>query len=135
MSPDPVLHPTGIRLWAWRIAGLLSLALGIIGIFLPLLPTTPLLLLAAYCFGRGSERLLRWLLEHPRLGPPIREWREHRVISKKAKSMAGVAMVAVVVASIVMAVPKWVLVTQIIVLGLASTFIFTRPSTRRTRSD
>jgi len=128
MPKDPVLHPTGVRRWAWRIGGLLSLALGIVGIFLPLLPTTPFLLLAAYCFGRGSERLLRWLLEHPRLGPPIRDWREHRAISRKAKALAGVAMVLVVAVSVIMDVPRGILIAQIIVLALASTFIYTRPS-------
>jgi len=131
MQVEQNRYAGGARLWAWRIAGLVSLAIGVIGIFLPLLPTTPLLLLAAYCFGRGSERLLKWLLEHPRLGPPIREWREHRIISRKAKVMAGVAMILVVVVSIVMDVPRAILITQIIVLGLASTFIFTRPSSPR----
>jgi len=130
MPQDPTLHPTGVRLWAWRIAGLASLALGVVGIFLPLLPTTPLLLLAAYCFGRGSERLLKWLLEHPRLGPPIRDWRENRTISRRAKALAAVAMVVVIVISIITNVPRWVLIAQVVVLGLASTFIFTRPSSR-----
>jgi uncharacterized membrane protein YbaN (DUF454 family) len=134
MPQDPTLHPTGVRLWAWRIAGLISLALGVIGIFLPLLPTTPLLLLAAYCFGRGSETLLRWLLEHPRLGPPIRDWREHRTISRKAKALAAVAMALVIVVSIITSVPRWVLIAQVVVLALASTFIFTRPSSSR-RTD
>ena len=51
------------------LAGAMALALGVIGIFLPVLPTTPFVLLAAYCFSRGSERWERWLLEHPQLGP------------------------------------------------------------------
>ena len=128
MQSQRSMHASGMRVWAWRIAGLVSLALGVIGIFLPLLPTTPLLLLAAYCFGRGSERLLRWLLEHPHLGPPIRDWRENRTISRKARILAGLAMVVVIAVSIVTDVPRWVLISQVVVLTLASLFIFTRPS-------
>ncbi len=66
-------------------AGLLSVALGVAGIFLPLLPTTPFLLLAAACFVRSSERLYRWLLEHRWLGPYLRNYREHRALPLRAK--------------------------------------------------
>ncbi|MEC7257498.1 MAG: YbaN family protein, partial [Pseudomonadota bacterium] len=58
----------------WTLAGLLSLAVGILGIFLPVLPTTPLVLLAAFCFGKGSPRLRAWILEHRRFGPMIADW-------------------------------------------------------------
>jgi hypothetical protein len=67
------------------ILGLLSLTLAIIGIFVPLLPTTPLLLLAAACFMRSSNKLYRWLIEHPWLGPYIRHYREHRAITLRTK--------------------------------------------------
>ena len=53
----------------WAAAGVLALVTGLVGIFVPLLPTTPFVLLAAFCFSRGSERCERWLLEHPRFGP------------------------------------------------------------------
>jgi uncharacterized protein len=66
-------------------AGTLSLVLGIIGIFLPLLPTTPFLLLASACYMRGSERLHRRLLNHPHLGPYIRNFEEGRGIPRRAK--------------------------------------------------
>jgi uncharacterized membrane protein YbaN (DUF454 family) len=68
------------------------LAAGIVGIFLPLLPTTPFVLLAAYCFSRGSARCERWLLEHPRFGPMVRDWRLHRAIPLRAKQAAIVMM-------------------------------------------
>lgn len=67
------------------ILGTLSLVLGIIGIFLPVLPTTPLLLLTAYCYYRSSERLYGWLMEHPHLGPYIRNFRENKVIPRRVK--------------------------------------------------
>ncbi len=76
-----------LRLPKWFLiaGGLLSVALGFLGIFLPLLPTTPFLLLAAACFCRSSERLYRWLMNHKWFGPIIRNYREHRAIPLKAK--------------------------------------------------
>jgi len=67
------------------ILGSISLALGIIGIFVPLLPTTPLLLLAAALYFRSSPRLYEWLLNNPRLGAYIRNFREYRAIPLRAK--------------------------------------------------
>ncbi|MBA3623338.1 MAG: YbaN family protein [Methylibium sp.] len=76
----------------WLAAGGLALAAGIVGIFLPLLPATPFVLLAAYCFSRGSARCERWLLEHPRFGPMVRDWRMHRAMPLRAKQTAIVMM-------------------------------------------
>jgi hypothetical protein len=58
----------------WLVAGVLSLVVGVIGIVVPLLPTAPLVLLAAFCFSRGSERWEAWLLAHRRFGPMILDW-------------------------------------------------------------
>ncbi len=76
----------------WMLAGTISLLLGAIGIFLPLLPTTPFVLLAAACFSRGSERWDRWLLNHPRFGPMVRDWREQRAVPLRAKQLAVTMM-------------------------------------------
>ncbi len=59
---------------------------GIIGIFLPVLPTTPLLLLTAWCYYRGSDRLYQWLMSHPYLGRHIKNFRENKIIPRKVKS-------------------------------------------------
>lgn len=67
------------------IIGSLSLGSGIAGIFLPLIPTTPLLLLAAACYVRSSDRLYHWLINHKRLGPYIKNYREGKGIPLKAK--------------------------------------------------
>ena len=76
----------------WATAGALALFTGLVGIFVPLLPTTPFVLLAAFCFSRGSERCERWLLEHPRFGPMVRDWRERRAVPLRAKQLATVMM-------------------------------------------
>lgn len=65
--------------------GLLSLGLGVLGIFLPVLPTTPLLLLAAALFLRGNRNLYDWLMNHPELGPYIRNFMEHKAIPLRVK--------------------------------------------------
>jgi uncharacterized membrane protein YbaN (DUF454 family) len=67
--------------------GILALGLGIAGIFLPLLPTTPFLLAAAACFVRSSERMYRWLMGHRWFGPLIRNYRHHRAITKRNKTV------------------------------------------------
>jgi len=78
--------------WALLATGWLSLGLGLVGIFLPLLPTTPFLLLAALCFSKASPRLHQWLLEHKITGPIILDWRARRVIRIKAKIVASLLL-------------------------------------------
>lgn len=112
----------------WQLAGLISLVLGVIGIFLPLLPTTPFVLLSAFCFSRSSQKLHDWLLAHPRLGPPILEWRDHGAISKRAKGLAAVALVLAFVIAWLGGAPTGALLLQIAVLLCVAIFIFTRPN-------
>lgn len=83
---------TGIQ-WLLRGLGIFALALGIVGAFLPVMPTTIFLLVALWAFSRSSPRFHRWLYEHPRLGPPLRAWHEHRVIPVRAKA-AAIGMMA-----------------------------------------
>lgn len=73
------------------ITGWLAVILGVLGIFLPLLPTTPFLLLAAACFARSSQRFHDWLLNHPRLGPYIHYYLDGKGIPKRAK-IAAIAL-------------------------------------------
>jgi uncharacterized membrane protein YbaN (DUF454 family) len=78
------------------MAGCASVGLAFLGLFLPLLPTTPFLLLAAFCFSRGSARLHAWLLGHPTMGPIIRDWNERRVIQPRVKVIGAITVVLLI---------------------------------------
>ena len=89
------------------IIGWLSVALGVIGIFVPVLPTTPFLLLAAACFVRSSRRFYLWLVEHPKLGPWIRDYLEGQGIPLKGKVYALVLMWASIILSCFLVPLPW----------------------------
>jgi uncharacterized protein len=74
--------------WIWLVCGIVCLVVGVVGIALPLLPTTPFVLLAAFCFSRGSARYEQWMLNHPRFGPMVRDWRARRAVPLRAKQLA-----------------------------------------------
>ena len=111
----------------WLIIGILSLGLGALGVLLPLLPTTPLVLLAAFAFARSSDRLHQWLLDHHIFGTLIDNWRRYGAISRRAKAVSVVSMAVILVLSLVMKAPLHVIVIQVVVLGFAAAFILTRP--------
>ncbi len=111
----------------WLILGLLSFGIGIIGIFVPLLPTVPLIILAAFCFSKSSDRLHNWLLTHRTFGPFIESWRRDGSISKRAKIYATVSVVAVFGLSLILGLKMLVLMIQFIVLGAVLVFIWSRP--------
>ncbi|MEE4292396.1 MAG: YbaN family protein [Xanthomonadales bacterium] len=90
-----------------RILGLLFLGVGAAGVFLPLLPTTPWVLLAAACFARTSPRMHRWVLANPTFGPMIRDWENNRCIRRRVKLFAIFSMVLVGGASIILALDSW----------------------------
>jgi uncharacterized membrane protein YbaN (DUF454 family) len=118
-----------LTLWhlPWFLLGLVALGLGMAGLVLPLLPTTPFLLLAAWGFSRSSPRFHSWLIGHPRLGPPILDWQTHRAISRRAKGIAMIAIAATPLVSLGLGVPGAVIAIQIVVLTAVSAFILTRP--------
>jgi len=86
--------PTPARRWAWFGLAWLFLALGVVGAALPVLPTTPFLLLALWAFSRSSRRFHDWLYHHRLLGPPLQRWRRERVVPLRVKAVAALSMLA-----------------------------------------
>ena len=117
---------TVIRIF-WLALGGLSLALAVLGAALPLLPTTPFLLVAAFAFAKSSARLHVWLVEHPRLGPMIAHWQGEGAIARRTKVLAILAMIAAFTLSLAIGASETVLIAQAIVLVLAGLFVVTRP--------
>ncbi|MFD1745693.1 YbaN family protein [Rhizobium helianthi] len=114
--------------WLFLILGWLFVGLGVLGAFLPILPTTPFLLLAVACFTRSSPRLEAWLINHPRFGPPLQDWRAHGAIPRRAKVLA-VSMIAVSYGLFVLGTspPLWRALIVLAILCASSLFIVTRP--------
>lgn len=111
----------------WNTAGFASFGLGAVGAVLPLLPTVPFMLLAAFCFARGSERFHDWLINHPTFGPAIGDWRAHGAISRKGKFWAVVAISGALAMSLLIGVRPMVLGLQAAVMSCVLLFILTRP--------
>ena len=112
----------------WLIFGLIALGLGCLGVVLPLLPTVPFILLAAFCFAKSSNRLHGWLLSHPLFGKMIQDWRQSGAISTKAKKMATISIALVFSISVITGVKPLILTIQAAVLGCVLLFIWTRPA-------
>jgi len=87
--------------------GWLCVVLGVVGVFLPLLPTTPFLLLASACFMRGSPRLSRWLHQHPYFGPILQNWHQYGAVSRTVKRRANITIVISFILSIYLVPLLW----------------------------
>ena len=111
----------------WLVVGIISFALGIIGVFLPLLPTVPFMILAAFAFARANRRWEAWLLAHPGFGPHIRAWRERGAISRQGK-WAGVLALLASAGLGVFLLGGWVQWLPAAIAVASGGFILTRPT-------
>lgn len=110
----------------YLVAGFASLGLAALGVALPLLPTVPFVILAAFCFARSSPAIERRLLEHPQFGPHIVLWRERRAISRRGKRAALIAFGVSVGIALVFAPFPWSLV-PVAAAAIGGGWIWSRP--------
>ena len=115
----------------WLVTGWLCMALGTLGIVVPLLPTLDFYGLAALSFARGSPRCEAWLMNHPRLGPLLRDWRADRSVPLSAKCLATLSMLASCLWA-AHALPARVALIPALACALVGLYLWTRP-TRRAR--
>ena len=116
--------------WAYLAAGHSFVALGVVGAFLPVMPTTVFLLLAASCYARASTRFYQKLLSHPTFGPIVRDWREHRTMKARTKRVAVVTIVVTFALTIWIIPIAWVRAIHFLTGAALVTFILrikTRP--------
>ena len=131
--PPRAPAPTGRRIlpapvrWLLLALALVSLALGIVGIFLPVLPTVPFVLLAAWAASLSSPRLSRWLDQHPQFGKPLNEWRRHGVVRRRAKWAATLAMTVSATASLVLLQAHWAALLAIVCMACVLVWLWRRP--------
>ena len=114
----------------WLVLGLLFTGLGIVGAFLPVMPTTVFLLVAAFFFARSSPKFYNWLLNNRAFGPLIRDWRAGLGLPLRAKVLA-VSLIGVTVGSSALAVPVLWVKVMLVFVGLGvSAYLLTRPTKR-----
>jgi hypothetical protein len=111
----------------WRLLACISLLLGLIGVVLPGLPTVPFLLVSAWSAGKGWPRLEIWLLAHPSFGPPLKRWREHGAVPRKAKYLAILMMTSSVVLLQFSAAPFWLKLGLPVFLCAVALWLWRRP--------
>lgn len=121
---SPIHHA---RRWLWLLLAYLALGLGILGVFLPGLPTTPFILVAAYAAARGSKRLHDRLLAHRAFGPMIRDWQATGAVSRRAKYWAIGMMAASSLIMLATAPRWWMAATGTGVMAVVAVWLWLRP--------
>lgn len=113
--------------WFWWLLAYTSLALGLIGIVVPGLPTVPFVLLSAFAATRGSQRLHVWLLAHRRFGPVIVDWQSQGAVSRRAKWLATIMMTLCAGIMFLTAPQVWMAATGTAAMLIVATWLWRRP--------
>lgn len=128
-EPGPLLAQSRFMRMVYLLAGIVLLCLGLVGMFLPLMPTTIFMILAAWCFSRSSARLERWILGHKVFGPTVTNWRRDGVISPRAKLLACSGMAVGFVLFLIGARPGlWLFLLVAAFMGSCAWYVLSRPS-------
>jgi len=128
-------RPSSLKKAIFIVAGTISLGLGAVGIFLPILPTTPFLLLSAACYYKGSERMHRWLLNNKLFGSYIRNYKEGKGISQAGKILTLFLLWITIIFSAFYMVNNYVVQIVLFAIAIAMTIhIITLPTFRKTQS-
>lgn len=118
---------SGVSRFAWRFLAYGCVGLGTAGLMLPLLPTTPFLLLAAWAAPKGSPRLANWLWQHPRFGPTLLAWQHQRAIPRRAKRLAVILLLLSWWVLWLGGADAWLLGATALLFCTVSGFVLTRP--------
>ncbi|KAF1046035.1 MAG: Inner membrane protein YbaN [Herbaspirillum frisingense] len=124
-APSP-LAPRRTR-WLWLALAYTSLGTGIIAIFIPGIPTTEFILLSAWAAGKGSPRLQRWLENHPVFGAMIHNWRNGRVVARRAKISASLMMSLCLVIMLFTVRHRWIIVLAALGMAAGAMWMWSRP--------
>jgi len=130
VNPDPWHRLRVVRGLLW-LAGSLSLALGLLGVLLPGLPTTPFVLLAAACYAKASPRLHHWMLNHRWIGPMLRDWERDRSLTRRSKVVAVGSMLLMVSLSIWSFRGRVIAQLALMLLGAVGAWVVLRIPTRK----
>jgi len=116
----------------WKALGALFLGLGVVGVFLPILPTAPFLLLAVVCYARGDPVMRAKIMAHPRYGPPLKAFLDHGVVSRRAKVLAISMMTGGMGIGLGLTRPHWAVVVALVASAAAvSIWLWMRPERPR----
>lgn len=124
-SPKLASKRLGRALWLGLAA--ISLALGVIGIVLPVVPTVPFILLAAFAAARGSQRLHDWMRNHPRFGKMLRDWERDGAVSRRAKYFATITMLGSAVGLFVFSPHWWMAAIPAAIMLVVAIWLWRRP--------
>lgn len=116
-----------MKRWCLMALGWLAFVAGIVGIVLPLLPTTPFMLLAAALFARSSPRFHHWLLTHPWFGPPIVDWQQYRAIRRHARRRAVLFILLTFSVSLAVVPLLWVKGLLLVIMAVLLTWLMRLP--------
>ncbi|NUU01514.1 YbaN family protein [Herbaspirillum robiniae] len=120
------LAPARTR-WLWLALAYLSLGVGIVAVFIPGIPTTEFILLSAWAAGKGSPRLQRWLEHHPVFGVMIHNWRNGRVVARRAKISASLMMSLCLVIMLLTVKHRWIIVLAALGMAAGAMWMWSRP--------